>query len=84
MAVDAWCVASSRAAQGFFFRYRTEKTDRLILIGKYDPEGKTGGWTLAQAIERARELGERLKTTPDLKEAPNSMHIARSCNDAPS
>ncbi|HTT11216.1 MAG TPA: Arm DNA-binding domain-containing protein, partial [Burkholderiaceae bacterium] len=61
------CRIEPSGAKVFFFRYRTDDADRLILIGQYDPEGKA--WSLAKAIDRARELGERLKTTPDLKEA---------------
>jgi integrase len=62
------CRIDPSGAKIFFFRYRVSSADRLIKIGPYDPEGKAG-YTLARAIERARELGEQLQRTPDLKEA---------------
>jgi integrase len=63
------CRIDTSGSKDFFFRYRAQGADRLIKIGRYDPDGRTGCFTLAQAIEKAREFGERLKVTPDLKEA---------------
>jgi integrase len=62
------CRIEPTGAKVFFFRYRVNSADRLIKIGPYGQNGKAG-YTLARAIERARELGEQLQRTPDLKEA---------------
>jgi hypothetical protein len=46
----------------FYVRYRNaESKVQRVAIGAYDPEG-VNGLTLAQARDRARELGERIRT----------------------
>lgn len=63
------CRIEPSGTKHLFFRYRADKTDRLIHLGHYDPRGAPHGETLKSAAEKARAHAERLRTTPDLKEA---------------
>lgn len=60
---------SGNLVKSFYFRYRTAGKDRLISLGAYHEMGAPYGLTLADAFKLAREKAEKLRSTPDLKEA---------------
>jgi integrase len=70
------CTVTPAGTKTFFFRYRTQGADRLIRIGRYGADGSAGVCTLAQASDEARKFAERLKSTPDLKQA---LELERRC-----
>jgi integrase len=63
------CRVEPSGAKRLFFRYRTGGADHMKQLGLYDSRGGSHGLTLSAAHEMARQLSNRLKTTPNLKVA---------------
>lgn len=61
--------AVRRGAVHFYFRYTIDGRRERIHLGAFDPNGKHGGITLAEAGIRVAELRKRYAQDPDLRAA---------------